>query len=266
MVGPQGRFERAEQASTDVTGVDGRENRPPRAFDELEQRAVALPRVATRAEPVLRYTRGVLEAARGRLSAAAEHHLALASAGLEHPAVEIDALYEAARLGADPGLVADQLRTVVAGVQNDVATLQLRHVEALAAGDGPTLLRVARELAGLGIDLWAAEAATHAAAAFHAGGREASTREATALAARHAAACPGVLSPVLAAATDGPRLTRRELEVALLAAQGRSNREIADTLVLSVRTVETCVLRACRRLGVSGRKELAGVVAQTRGP
>lgn len=236
-----------------------------RAVGELERRAAALPRVATRAEPVLRYARAVLEAARGRLSAAATQQLALASAGLEHPAVEIDAFYDAVRYGADPGAVVDQLHVVVDGVQNDVAMLQLRHVRALAAGDGPGLLTVARELAGRGIDLWAAEAATHAASAFHDEGRAASAREAGAVAAKHAAACPGVRSPVLAAAMDGPKLTPRELEVALLAARGDSNREIAGSLVLSVRTVESCVLRACRKLGVTSRKELDSVLSPAPG-
>lgn len=67
-------------------------------------------------------------------------------------------------------------------------------------------------------------------------------------------------TPVIAAAVVGPKLTRRELEVARLAASGRSNREIADALVVSVRTVESCVLRACRKLGVANRRDLAAVV------
>jgi DNA-binding CsgD family transcriptional regulator len=42
-----------------------------------------------------------------------------------------------------------------------------------------------------------------------------------------------------------------------LAAGGASNAEIAERLVLSVRTVESHLYRAMRKLGVSTREELA---------
>ena len=51
-------------------------------------------------------------------------------------------------------------------------------------------------------------------------------------------------------------LTRREAQVAALAGRGLSNAEIADQLVLSVRTVETHVYRAMQKRGVSDRHEL----------
>jgi DNA-binding NarL/FixJ family response regulator len=52
-------------------------------------------------------------------------------------------------------------------------------------------------------------------------------------------------------------LSARELEVARLAAHGGSNREIADALVLSERTVENHLYRAFTKLGVASRDELA---------
>jgi DNA-binding CsgD family transcriptional regulator len=52
-------------------------------------------------------------------------------------------------------------------------------------------------------------------------------------------------------------LTPRELEIALLAAGNLSNREIADRLVVSPRTVETHIYRVMDKLGVSRRQELA---------
>ena len=51
-------------------------------------------------------------------------------------------------------------------------------------------------------------------------------------------------------------LTRREAQVAALAGRGLSNAEIADQLVLSVRTVETHVYRAMQKRGVGDRREL----------
>jgi DNA-binding CsgD family transcriptional regulator/tetratricopeptide (TPR) repeat protein len=52
-------------------------------------------------------------------------------------------------------------------------------------------------------------------------------------------------------------LTEREREVAVLIAQGRTNREIADTLVVSLRTVETHVSTILSKLGVSSRSQIA---------
>jgi DNA-binding CsgD family transcriptional regulator len=52
-------------------------------------------------------------------------------------------------------------------------------------------------------------------------------------------------------------LTAREREVALLAANGRSSREVADHLGVSARTVETHLARVYRKLGITGRSELA---------
>jgi DNA-binding NarL/FixJ family response regulator len=49
--------------------------------------------------------------------------------------------------------------------------------------------------------------------------------------------------------------------VAALAAAGLSNREIAQRLVVSVRTVESHLYRACGKLGVADREGLAAVLA-----
>jgi len=51
-------------------------------------------------------------------------------------------------------------------------------------------------------------------------------------------------------------LTRREQEVALLAAQGMSKREIADTLFLSVRTIGNHINHVYTKLGIGSREEL----------
>lgn len=58
------------------------------------------------------------------------------------------------------------------------------------------------------------------------------------------------------------RLTRRELEVAGLIAQGRNNREIAEGLVLSRRTVEAHVQHLLAKLGFTSRRQIASWVAE----
>jgi DNA-binding CsgD family transcriptional regulator len=54
----------------------------------------------------------------------------------------------------------------------------------------------------------------------------------------------------------GSALTDREAQLALLAARGRSDREIASALGLSVRTIGTHLSRAYSKLGVTGRADL----------
>jgi DNA-binding CsgD family transcriptional regulator len=55
-------------------------------------------------------------------------------------------------------------------------------------------------------------------------------------------------------------LTKRELEVARLAAAGLADREIAATLVVSVRTVETHLRATYRKLGIGSRRALANAL------
>ena len=55
-------------------------------------------------------------------------------------------------------------------------------------------------------------------------------------------------------------LTRREREIAALAARGLTNREIAARLVVSVRTVEGHLYQAFGKLGVTARVELPGLL------
>lgn len=56
------------------------------------------------------------------------------------------------------------------------------------------------------------------------------------------------------------KLTHAERRVAALAAAGQTNREIADTLCVSVRTVETRLSHAYQKLDVRSRTELALLV------
>ena len=57
-------------------------------------------------------------------------------------------------------------------------------------------------------------------------------------------------------------LTTNERRVAAMAADGRSNREIAQELYVSPKTVEKHLSAAYRKLGVGGREELATALAK----
>jgi DNA-binding CsgD family transcriptional regulator len=58
------------------------------------------------------------------------------------------------------------------------------------------------------------------------------------------------------------RLTAREREIAVLVAQGRTSKEIAAALVLSVRTVDNHLQRVFAKLGVSSRADVAGALGE----
>ena len=80
-------------------------------------------------------------------------------------------------------------------------------------------------------------------------------------------ASPGSQALRKPAAPQGPAgggLTRRELDVVRLLARGYTNRQIADEMELSVRTVETHRANVMAKLELSSRAELVRWVADRR--
>ncbi|TMM43864.1 MAG: LuxR family transcriptional regulator [Actinobacteria bacterium] len=63
--------------------------------------------------------------------------------------------------------------------------------------------------------------------------------------------------------TVGPQLTRRELQVAHLVAEGLSNREIASRLTISTRTAESHIEHLLGKLGLNSRAQIAAWVAHS---
>ena len=58
-------------------------------------------------------------------------------------------------------------------------------------------------------------------------------------------------------------LTEREREVAALIAQGKSNQEIADGLIVSKRTIETHIGNIMFKLGCTSRTQIAVWAVET---
>ena len=132
---------------------------------------------------------------------------------------------------------------------------------ATLARDGEGLDTAAGLFADLGAMLFAAEAANEAAIAHRAVG---DTRAAAA-SGRHSATWSAAVehaqTPSLDVGSDIALLTKREREIALLAASGMASREIAATLVVSVRTIDNHLQHAYEKLGISGRGELTAAMA-----
>jgi ATP/maltotriose-dependent transcriptional regulator MalT len=70
------------------------------------------------------------------------------------------------------------------------------------------------------------------------------------------------LSPTKRNGRDRAGLTSQELVVARLAAQGLSNRRIADQLVVSIKTIEYHLRNAFGKLGVTSRRQLPDRLAE----
>lgn len=131
-----------------------------------------------------------------------------------------------------------------------------RHARALVRGDGPALDRAAAELEERGFLLFAAEAYAQAVRVHRDAGaaRTARTR-AVALVRR----CQGARTPALSGLVLG-ELTARQRQIVTLAAAGLSNRQIAERLTLSVRTVGNHLYSAYTRLGAGDRGALPWLV------
>jgi DNA-binding CsgD family transcriptional regulator len=67
--------------------------------------------------------------------------------------------------------------------------------------------------------------------------------------------------PRRAAITGVEALTGSELQVARLASEGLTNREIAQSLFVTTKTVEQHLSKAYGKLGIGGRSELAGALS-----
>ncbi|MFJ7897004.1 LuxR family transcriptional regulator AbsR2 [Streptomyces anthocyanicus] len=148
--------------------------------------------------------------------------------------------YDAVRLGA-PERAVGRLTGVFAA-----------HADALARADGPALDRVADELERRGFLLFAAEASAQAVPV-HRDPRAA--RTARTRAAALARRCQGARTPALSGLVLG-ELTARQRQIVTLAAAGLSNRQIAERLTLSVRTVGNHLYGAYTRLGAGDRGAL----------
>jgi len=109
----------------------------------------------------------------------------------------------------------------------------------------------------LGAVRYATEAAAQASAALMNEGRQDSARRAVARAREWFVDGQGGVMPAVAV-LDGSAvdLTAREAQLVELARQGLSNAQIAERLVLSVRTVESHLYRAMQKLGVGDRHDL----------
>ena len=175
------------------------------------------------------------------------------------------ALHGVARLGA-PRLAVTQLDRLGAQLEGDLVAARVAHTHALIADDGDELERVSQIFEAVGADLLAAEAAADGAIAWRHRGDARNAARAQRRATELMVRCPGAQTPALRPVEARALLTRSESDVASLAIQGMSNREIAQALVVSRRTVENHLQKTYKKLGISSRGELEAVLRLSTTP
>ncbi|MDF0528800.1 LuxR C-terminal-related transcriptional regulator [Tsukamurella sp. 8F] len=177
-------------------------------------------------------------------------------------ALEAESLHHAARFGSRG--VGGRLGELAGRIDGDLCERFVEHAEAVAAADADRLARVSHRFEETGVMLSAADAAAQAARLFDVAGRRGAGAAEAARAAGLARECGGAATPALRDAVRPLPLSAREREIASLVAEGLSNRDIAQRLTVSVRTVEGHIYRACIKVDAPDRDVLAALVRSRR--
>jgi DNA-binding CsgD family transcriptional regulator len=160
----------------------------------------------------------------------------------------------------DDTSVAPRLAELANLVEGPRAPLAARYACALNTDDADQLDHVSTDFEAMGDLLCAADAAAQAATSHRRAGRSGSAMTAASRAGWLATTGGGATSPAILGARVVLPFTRREHEIAMLVAQDLTNREIADSVSLSVRTIEGYIYRASCKAGVVRRAELGSMI------
>jgi DNA-binding CsgD family transcriptional regulator len=178
-------------------------------------------------------------------------------------AAEVLCLQTATQFGDCTG--APRLRELESIVEGPRAGLAARFAAALRDGDAAELSSVSEEFERMGDLVAAVDAAAQAALAYRRQDKRGSALGCSARADALAEQC-GASTPALRQASEPLPLTDREAEIVMLIGEGLSNREIAERLTLSVRTVESHIYRAMLKTGTTSRDDLAGLLPRPGTP
>ncbi|WP_368664903.1 LuxR C-terminal-related transcriptional regulator [Mycobacterium sp. E2733] len=168
-------------------------------------------------------------------------------------AVEMRALHTAVRFGDRSQ--SRRLRELRGELGTPLAAVMAAHGHGLAYHDGHRLDDAARQFESMGALAMAADAASHAACEHARTGARMPNLEASTHAHWLASLCD-LHSPATTLAANPLPLTDRERETAYLVAAGLTNRQIADRLGVSVRTVDGHLYRIFAKLEIGDRDQL----------
>ncbi|MEO3758646.1 LuxR C-terminal-related transcriptional regulator [Mycobacterium sp. B14F4] len=205
-------------------------------------------------------TEGWVCAAEGAVSQAISitRQAAANEADRGRPSWEVMLLQTATQFGDHT--TAARLNELAGRVQGPRPPAAAAHAAGLAAGNGDALLDASRRYEAFGDRLAAADAAAQAVVAYRRVGLRGAALNAAATAQNLATECHGANTPALRAAETSQPFTARQREIISLAAQGLSNKEIADRLTMSIRSIEGHLFRASQRVGANSRDQLISIL------
>ena len=207
---------------------------------------------------------GWAQAAAGALTDAVDTVLSAAAAARDRgqPTHELACLQAATQWDAGDRIaeVAARAAELAGELALPLARTVAAHADAMNRRDGEALLAVVEAYQGIGDRCTAADAAAQAAVLLTGAQSRSRGLYAASISAALVAECGGLTTPATRSPVSPTPLTGRQREVAELVAAGMSNKEIADRLVTSVRTVEGHLYRACQRVGASSREDLAAIM------
>ena len=205
--------------------------------------------------PELELARAWERACVGQTSVAQTHAVRAAQIARQSGmyAVEMRALHTAVRL--DDRSQTQRLAELAETLNTPMAEAIAEQARGLADQDGDVLDAAADRFADMGAVALAADAAAQAARE-HARTRQRGKEVKSSSRAHWLGSQSGIRTPAVDAAAWPLPITAREREIVMLVVAGLSNRQIADRLVVSVRTVEGHVYRIFAKLGIEHRDQL----------
>ena len=203
-------------------------------------------------------------AGQGAISEAVALCLAAAESARENQqlAPEVICLQTATQFGERS--CGPRLRELAEVVEGPRAAVAARFAEALHDGDCAGLSSVSAEFEEMGDLIAAVDAAAHAAIAYRHHDLRGSALGCSARAEALAEQCGRARTPMLRKAVERVPFTDREREIVMLIGEGLSNRDIAQRLTLSVRTVESHIYKAMAKTGTPNRDQLAALLPRLR--
>jgi DNA-binding CsgD family transcriptional regulator len=180
----------------------------------------------------------------------------------EQFAAEVMCLQTATQFGdASAGGRLHELERLVEGPRAGIAA---HFADALESADASELTCVAERFESIGDLVGAVDAVGHAAACFRRRNLRGSALRCSVHAEALAKRCGGARTPAFRQAVEQLPLTDREREIVMLLGEALTNRDIADRLTLSVRTVESHIYNAMAKTGATSREDLAELLGQSR--
>ena len=209
--------------------------------------------------PELELARAWVRASIGQTIAAQTYALRAAQIARQFGmhAVEMRALHTAVRF--DDLSQTERLTELAKTLDTPLAQAIAEHARGLVDHDGDLLDAAANRFTETGALALAADAAAQAARE-HARNGDRGKELSSLTRARWVAREGGIRTPAVYFVAQPLPITVREREIATLAAAGLSNRQIADRLVVSVRTVEGHVYRIFAKLGIERREQLMQLI------